>query len=164
GVEFERQLFGERRQCRVPSGAFGPPAGRGVPLGGAAHRTEANDCSPPACKGTFLTPNEVKGSLFHTAVGGPALGCAPVGFFVVPSSMPEGPTDPARAPTDPARAPTDPARTGIAPRHRWPIEAVLFDFHGTVAQVEDPVDWVSAAARECGVRLDRAPAIALADR
>src|SRR5690606_25937117 len=74
------------------------------------------------------------------------------------------PTDPARAPTDPARAPTDPARPGIAPRHRWPIEAVLFDFHGTVAQVEDPVDWVSAAARECGVRLDRAPAIALADR
>src|SRR5690606_33831011 len=63
GVEVERQLFRESRQRRISSGAFGPPAGRSVPLGGAAHRNEANDCRPLACRGTFLTPNEVKGPL-----------------------------------------------------------------------------------------------------
>jgi len=41
---------------------------------------------------------------------------------------------------------------------------VLFDFHGTLAQVEDPVRWVSAAAAECGVILGRPQATALADR
>jgi HAD superfamily hydrolase (TIGR01509 family) len=45
-----------------------------------------------------------------------------------------------------------------------PPAAVLFDFHGTLAQVEDPVAWVLAAADECGVNLDRARATALADR
>ena len=35
---------------------------------------------------------------------------------------------------------------------RRPVEAVLFDFHGTLAQVEDPVAWVLAAAR--GLRRD----------
>jgi HAD superfamily hydrolase (TIGR01509 family) len=44
------------------------------------------------------------------------------------------------------------------------IEAVLFDFHGTIAQVEDAVDWVLAAAAECGVALDRIRATALADQ
>jgi HAD superfamily hydrolase (TIGR01509 family) len=44
------------------------------------------------------------------------------------------------------------------------VEAVLFDFHGTLAQVEDPVAWVLAGAAECGVTLDRARATALADR
>jgi HAD superfamily hydrolase (TIGR01509 family) len=44
------------------------------------------------------------------------------------------------------------------------MEAVLFDFHGTLAQVEDPVAWVLAGAAECGVTLDRARATALADR
>lgn len=42
--------------------------------------------------------------------------------------------------------------------------AVLFDFHGTLVQVEDPVVWVSEAAAACGTRLDRAAATALADR
>ncbi|MGY3518887.1 HAD family hydrolase [Micromonospora sp. PTRAS2] len=47
---------------------------------------------------------------------------------------------------------------------RRPVEAVLFDFHGTLAQVEDPHDWVLAAARACGVSLERMRATALADR
>lgn len=41
---------------------------------------------------------------------------------------------------------------------------MLFDFHGTLAQVEDPVTWVLAAAAECGVTLQRPRATALADR
>ncbi|WP_320068772.1 HAD-IA family hydrolase [Micromonospora sp. RTGN7] len=47
---------------------------------------------------------------------------------------------------------------------RRPVEAVLFDFHGTLAQVEEPCDWVLAAAAACGVTLDRARATGLADR
>ncbi|MEV6346334.1 HAD-IA family hydrolase [Actinoplanes sp. NPDC051851] len=45
-----------------------------------------------------------------------------------------------------------------------PVEAVLFDFHGTLAQVEDPVAWVVAAAATCGAALDRGRATILADR
>ncbi|GAB2576288.1 hydrolase [Paractinoplanes abujensis] len=41
---------------------------------------------------------------------------------------------------------------------------MLFDFHGTLAQVEDPVTWVVAAARACGRELDRGQATVLADR
>lgn len=41
---------------------------------------------------------------------------------------------------------------------------MLFDFHGTLAQVEDPVTWVLAAAAACGAELDRGRATALADR
>ncbi|GAA2876390.1 hydrolase [Actinoplanes cyaneus] len=44
------------------------------------------------------------------------------------------------------------------------VEAVLFDFHGTLAQVEDPVTWVVAAAAACGAALDRGRATILADR
>ncbi|WP_052311720.1 MULTISPECIES: HAD family hydrolase [unclassified Actinoplanes] len=44
------------------------------------------------------------------------------------------------------------------------VEAVLFDFHGTLAQVEDPVTWVVAAAAACGATLDRGKATILADR
>ncbi|MDG4826378.1 HAD family hydrolase [Asanoa sp. WMMD1127] len=47
---------------------------------------------------------------------------------------------------------------------RRPVEAVLFDFHGTLAQVEDPVAWVLAAAVACGASLDRGKATVLADR
>ncbi|WP_376787247.1 HAD family hydrolase [Micromonospora halotolerans] len=47
---------------------------------------------------------------------------------------------------------------------RRPVEAVLFDFHGTLAQVEEPREWVIAAAAACGVELDRVRATALADR
>lgn len=53
--------------------------------------------------------------------------------------------------------------TAVPPLAR-PVEAVLFDLHGTLAQVEDAVDWVCRAATECGVSLDRARATALADR
>lgn len=45
-----------------------------------------------------------------------------------------------------------------------PLDAVLFDFHGTLAQVEDPITWVRAAAADCGSSLDRGPATVLADR
>ncbi|MCU7726522.1 HAD-IA family hydrolase [Actinoplanes sp. KI2] len=44
------------------------------------------------------------------------------------------------------------------------VDAVLFDFHGTLAQVEDPIQWVQAAAVACGHELDRAKATMLADR
>jgi HAD superfamily hydrolase (TIGR01509 family) len=44
------------------------------------------------------------------------------------------------------------------------IDAVLFDFHGTLAQVEAPVAWVLAAAAACGRELDRGRATVLADR
>ena len=44
------------------------------------------------------------------------------------------------------------------------MQGVLFDFHGTLAQVEDAVAWVLAAAAACGVELERARATALADR
>jgi HAD superfamily hydrolase (TIGR01509 family) len=47
---------------------------------------------------------------------------------------------------------------------RRPVDAVLFDFHGTLAQVEDPVAWVLAGATACGATLERARATALADR
>lgn len=45
-----------------------------------------------------------------------------------------------------------------------PPSAVLFDFHGTLMQVEDSVAWVVAAAAACGVELDRLRATGLADR
>src|SRR5687767_11090615 len=44
------------------------------------------------------------------------------------------------------------------------LDAVLFDFHGTLAMTVDPIAWVSAAAAECGVVLDRGKATVLADR
>src|SRR5438045_87197 len=44
------------------------------------------------------------------------------------------------------------------------MHGVLFDFHGTLAQVEDPVSWVLAAAATCGRQLDRGAATVLADR
>jgi len=49
-------------------------------------------------------------------------------------------------------------------RSRRQVDAVLFDFHGTLAQVEEPVAWVTAAALTCGVTLDRGKATGLADR
>ncbi|HET9519221.1 MAG TPA: HAD family hydrolase [Actinoplanes sp.] len=50
------------------------------------------------------------------------------------------------------------------PDRRRQVDAVLFDFHGTLAQVEDPVVWVQQAALACDVQLDRARATVLADR
>jgi HAD superfamily hydrolase (TIGR01549 family) len=58
-------------------------------------------------------------------------------------------------------APTEPGSTAAGLRR---MDAVLFDFHGTLAQVEDAVTWVRAAAAECGTALDVAPATILADR
>jgi HAD superfamily hydrolase (TIGR01509 family) len=58
-----------------------------------------------------------------------------------------------------------PDRPSHMPRmQRRQVDAVLFDFHGTLAQVEDPVAWVLAAAAACGADLARGPATALADR
>jgi HAD superfamily hydrolase (TIGR01509 family) len=51
-----------------------------------------------------------------------------------------------------------------SPPARQAPEAVRFDFHGTLAPVEEPVRWVTAAAAGRGVTLDRARATALADR
>lgn len=47
---------------------------------------------------------------------------------------------------------------------RRPVQAVLFDFHGTLAQVVNPVARVLAAATDCGVTLERSRATVLADR
>ncbi|WP_439957746.1 HAD family hydrolase [Micromonospora echinofusca] len=55
-----------------------------------------------------------------------------------------------------------PAAAEVPPRR--PVDAVLLDFHGTLAQVETPLDWVLAAATTCGMSLERARATALADR
>jgi HAD superfamily hydrolase (TIGR01549 family) len=63
---------------------------------------------------------------------------------------------------DAAESPDRPPHMPRMPRR--PVDAVLFDFHGTLAQVEDPVAWVLAAAAACGAELDRGPATALADR
>src|SRR5688572_33112450 len=60
-------------------------------------------------------------------------------------------------------SPRAPATAGAAGA-RHPVEAVLFDFHGTLAQVEDPVAWVLASASACGVELTRPRATVLADR
>lgn len=43
------------------------------------------------------------------------------------------------------------------------LDAVLFDFHGTLLQVEPAVRWVRLAAESCGVSLDPARAAGLAD-
>ncbi|MET8090545.1 HAD-IA family hydrolase [Micromonospora sp. NPDC005220] len=63
---------------------------------------------------------------------------------------------------------TSPPGTAEAPAarraSRRPVKAVLFDFHGTLAQVEDPQQWVLKAAAACGVTLDRVRATSLADR
>jgi HAD superfamily hydrolase (TIGR01509 family) len=57
---------------------------------------------------------------------------------------------------------------GVPPADPLPVsprlKAVLFDFHGTVAQVEDAVEWVVAAAAVCGTTLDPLRATALADQ
>lgn len=62
---------------------------------------------------------------------------------------------------DDSEAPASPAPPANG---RRPIDAVLFDFHGTLAQVESPVARVLAAATDCGVALDPGRATVLADR
>nr|WP_239160879.1 HAD-IA family hydrolase [Virgisporangium ochraceum] len=44
-----------------------------------------------------------------------------------------------------------------------PVKAVLFDFHGTLAQVEEPTDWVLNAAAALGADLTPSAARRLAD-
>src|SRR5258705_415538 len=60
--------------------------------------------------------------------------------------------------------PEEPRKALFVPHEIHPVEAVLFDFHGTIAQVEDAVEWVLAAAADCGTALDRVLATSLADR
>ena len=55
-----------------------------------------------------------------------------------------------RSPAPPGSVPAEPPR-----RRAGPVDAVLFDFHGTLAQVEDPVD--VGAGRRRGVRGDPGP-------
>ncbi|HEV7898919.1 MAG TPA: HAD-IA family hydrolase [Planosporangium sp.] len=74
-----------------------------------------------------------------------------------PQEYHESDSDP--VPLPPSPGPPDPGRV---PANR--PEAVLFDFHGTLVQVEDAVTWVREAARSCGVELDRPRATVLADR
>jgi HAD superfamily hydrolase (TIGR01509 family) len=57
----------------------------------------------------------------------------------------------------------DAAESTTSP-HRRQVDAVLFDFHGTLAQVEDPVAWVIAAGAACGTEIDPGRATILADR
>ena len=44
------------------------------------------------------------------------------------------------------------------------LDAVLFDFHGTLATTIDPIAWVTAAAADCGIALEHGRATVLADR
>ncbi|MDI1464518.1 HAD-IA family hydrolase [Catellatospora sp. KI3] len=60
-------------------------------------------------------------------------------------------------------APTPAAREDRIDGQRR-LDAVLFDFHGTLAMTVDPVAWVTAAAAACGTDLDRGRATVLADR
>lgn len=77
--------------------------------------------------------------------------------------VPEHPESPSPS-TPPGLTAADVSGNPPAARRPRRVDAVLFDFHGTLAQVEDPIEWVRAAAAECGVTLDRARATVLADR
>ncbi len=68
------------------------------------------------------------------------------------------------APTEPGSIGTSAESTDRTAGGLQRTDAVLFDFHGTLAQVEDAVTWVRAAAAECGTALDVAHATILADR
>jgi HAD superfamily hydrolase (TIGR01509 family) len=65
---------------------------------------------------------------------------------------------------DHEESPVDRDHSTRIPPGAEPPSAVLFDFHGTLMQVEDSVTWVVAAAAACGADLDRVRATALADR
>jgi HAD superfamily hydrolase (TIGR01509 family) len=55
----------------------------------------------------------------------------------------------------------DPTSTTLNGRRR--LDAVLFDFHGTLAQVEPAEEWVRLAAAACGVELPPGRCAALTD-
>jgi HAD superfamily hydrolase (TIGR01509 family) len=61
-------------------------------------------------------------------------------------------------------SPQDSSGKSPEPLQRRQVDAVLLDFHGTLAQVEDSIRWVTRAAESCGVQLDRGRATVLADR
>jgi HAD superfamily hydrolase (TIGR01509 family) len=84
----------------------------------------------------------------------------------VPDRRPETPQEYHESDPDHVSSPplTDPSRHGPGRAHVEPRQAVLFDFQGTLAQVEDAVTWVREAAATCGVELDRPRTTVLADR
>nr|WP_018352444.1 HAD family hydrolase [Longispora albida] len=55
-------------------------------------------------------------------------------------------------------------QTERPPGPRRPVEAVLLDFHGTVAQVEEPARWLAKALDACGAQLEGPKATILLDR
>lgn len=65
-------------------------------------------------------------------------------------------------PPAPAGADASGARAHAAPGSGF--DAVLVDFHGTIAQVEEQVTWVRAAAAACGATVDDERAAVLAER
>jgi HAD superfamily hydrolase (TIGR01509 family) len=80
----------------------------------------------------------------------------PLGIVLGVPSRPEPPQDHHKSGFDDRQSPRD--TPAFVPA------AVLFDFHGTLAQVEEPVSWVREGARTLGVELDRPRATVLADR
>ncbi len=106
------------------------------------------------------SPGSSAGSVDRAGpTGGEPTGSAAAGT----SAAPAGGGVPAPGADAPAPAPA--ARGLFRPSFPLrPPHAVLFDFHGTLAQVESAVDWVTAAAADCGTTLDPLRATALADR
>ncbi|WP_420813660.1 HAD family hydrolase [Planosporangium thailandense] len=74
-------------------------------------------------------------------------------------ATPKGNHDPV-----PDRAPAAAPASVAAREPAQPPQAVLFDFQGTLTQVEDAVTWVREAAHSCGTELDRSRATVIADR
>ncbi len=119
------------RTRRAPGSALalrGPAARRGVPLGGARLARRARHT-------TRLVRTRRADALARSMGAAGSLGRV---LGVPEHAEPPSP-----------RAPATAAAAGA----RRPVEAVLFDFHGTLAQVEDPVAWVLAGRR--GVRRRR---------
>ena len=109
------------------------------------------------------TPRRLRRAVGHVPGGsggsdGPPAGEA-YGAFVPEQAEPPNPGAPTE--TEASESGSPDAGTELVMRR---TDAVLFDFHGTLAQVEDGVTWVRAAAAECGTALDVASATILADR
>src|SRR5690606_14985336 len=124
------------------TGLGSPAARRSVPLGRARHTAKINASRA-------------------------AHGARPSRGRRDPVGRVHGVPDHAEPPMGPETADTSPANMNspFPPvRPRRPVQAVLFDFQGTLAQVTNPVDQVLAAAQECGVTLERARATVLAAR
>ena len=87
------------------------------------------------------------GARHDRKVNGPACTRPPSASGTVPLGMVHGVPDACRT----AQHARPRSATPTAATARRPVEAVLFDFHGTLAQVEDPVAGCCAAAADCGV-------------